>query len=55
MTASSMMSPFPFSRSATIIMCLAKRFGTENVPGNDWSRKSRGSKSVRMTMWLSSS
>jgi hypothetical protein len=44
MTASSMRSGFPFSRSATTIMCLAKRLGTENVSGNDWSRKSRRSK-----------
>jgi len=54
-TASSMTSAFPFSRSATIIMCLAKRFGTENVSGNDWSSKSRKSNDARMTTWLSSS
>src|SRR5215467_12722630 len=35
MIASSIASAFPISRSATIIMCLAKRFGTEKVSGND--------------------
>ena len=39
--------------SATTIISVANRFGTENVSGNDWSRKSRRSNCVRMTMWLS--
>ena len=34
-TASSTASAFPFSRSATTIMCFAKRFGTEKVSGKD--------------------
>jgi hypothetical protein len=29
-------------------MCFAKRFGTENVPGNEWSRKSRKSNDARV-------
>ena len=33
MTASSTASALPCSRSATTIMCLANRFGTENVSG----------------------
>ena len=40
MTASSMAWAFPVSRSATIIMCFAKRLGIENVSGNDRCRKS---------------
>ena len=38
MTASSIASGFPCSRSATIIMCRANRSGTENVSGNEWSK-----------------
>src|SRR5205823_5552281 len=55
MTASSTASAFPSSRSATIIMCFAKRFGTENVSGNDCCRKSLKSNDARMTTCLSSS
>lgn len=49
MIASSMASALPFLRSATVIMCLAKRLGTENVSGNDRCRKSLESKDARMT------
>ena len=49
MTASSMAWAFPVSRSATIIMCFAKRLGIENVSGNDRCRKSLESKDARMT------
>jgi hypothetical protein len=48
MKASSITSALPFFRSATIIMCLANRSGTENVSENAWSRKSRKSKDARM-------
>ena len=50
MTTSSITSAFPCSRSATTIMCLAKRPGAENVSGNDWSRKSRNSNDARIDL-----
>ena len=54
-TASSMASPLPCPRSATIIMCFAKRPGTENVSGKDCRSRSRASNDDRMTTWLASS